>query len=310
MPFLIFPVGDVHGDKGHGKDHKRNILKPLNHILISTIIIIFLVFKPFIQYLAKPLKLITTIYISDSMAVKEGKGIKTMSRGVERTKSGVPGLDSLMGGGIPKGNLVVLSGDPGSGKTVMCWQFLNEGAVNQGENGVYISMEETIDSIIFGASEFGWDFKKLVDEGKIKIIAIELYDFERLKNTVEDTIKSVNAKRVVIDPGVIFKLFFDRELDARKRIVSLGKMLKRIGCTTIITNEIALDKTASLYGLEEYVADGVILLYHTKIKNRFIRSIGVLKMRNTQIAEQLKPIKITENGIIVLSKGQLYEDVG
>ncbi len=243
------------------------------------------------------------------MAAKEGKALKTTSRTVERTKSGIPGLDSLMNGGIPKGNLVVLSGDPGSGKTVMCWQFLNEGAVNQGENGVYISLEETIDSIIFGASEFGWDFKKLLEDGKLKIIAIELYDFERLKNTVEDTIKSVDAKRVVIDPGVIFKLFFDRELDARKRIVSLGKMLKRIGCTTIITNEIALDKTVSLYGLEEYVADGVILLYHTKIKNRFIRSIGVLKMRNTQIAEQLKPIKITENGIIVLTKGQLYEDV-
>ncbi|MFH1586706.1 MAG: ATPase domain-containing protein [Candidatus Diapherotrites archaeon] len=243
------------------------------------------------------------------MAEKEGKELKTISRHVERTKSGIPGLDLLIGGGIPKGNLVVLSGDPGSGKTVMCWQFLNEGAVNQGENGVYISLEETIESIVFGASEFGWDFKTLIDQGKLKIIAIELYDFERLKNTVEDTIKSVGAKRVVIDPGVIFKLFFDRELDARKRIVSLGKMLKRIGCTTIITNEIALDKTASLYGLEEYVADGVVLLYHTKIKNRFIRSIGVLKMRNTQIAEELKPIKITPEGIVVLSKGQLYEDV-
>ena len=66
---------------------------------------------------------------------------------------------------------------------------------------------------------------------------------------------------------------------------------------------------SSLYGLEEYVADGVILLYHTKMKNRFIRSIAVLKMRNTSITEKLKPIKITNTGLKVLSKSELFEEV-
>ena len=113
----------------------------------------------------------------------------------------------------------------------------------------------------------------------------------------------------MIDPGVIFKLFFDRELDARKRIVALGKMLKRIGCTSIITNEISLDRMTSLYGLEEYVADGVILMYHTKVKNRFVRSIAVLKMRNTKISEQLKPIQIDNGGITVLVKGEIFTEV-
>jgi KaiC/GvpD/RAD55 family RecA-like ATPase len=228
---------------------------------------------------------------------------------VPRTKSGIPGLDEMMGGGFPTGNLVVLSGDPGSGKTVFCWQYIYDGIKKYGENGVYISLEETEDAILEGALEFGWDLKELVDAGKLKIVTVELYDFERLKSMIEDTIRSIKAKRVVIDPGVIFKLFFERELDARKRIVSLGKMLKKIGCTSIITNEIALDKMSSLYGLEEYVADGVILLYHTKHKNKFIRSIGVLKMRNTSIAEQLKPIQIGENGLKVLSKGELFSEV-
>ncbi|MFH1255989.1 MAG: ATPase domain-containing protein [Candidatus Diapherotrites archaeon] len=228
---------------------------------------------------------------------------------VERTKSGIPGLDELMGGGVPKGNLVVLSGDPGSGKTVFCWQFLYEGAKTFAENGVYVSLEETEESILEGAKEFGWELKELIDKGKLKIITIELYDFERLKNTIEDTIRSIGAKRVVVDPGVIFRLFFERELDARKRIVSLAKLLKAMNCTSIITNEIALDKMSSLYGLEEYVADGVILMYHTKIKNKFIRSIGILKMRNTEISEQLRPIKITSGGLKVLSKSELFENV-
>ena len=228
---------------------------------------------------------------------------------VKRVKSGIPGLDEMMDGGFPEGNLIVLSGDPGSGKTVLCWQFLYEGATKYDEPGIYVSLEEPEETIIEGAGEFGWDLKSLTQTNKLKIITIELYDFERLKSSIEDTVKQIGAKRVVIDPGVIFKLFFDRELDARKRIVALGKMLKRIGCTSIITNEISLDRMTSLYGLEEYVADGVILMYHTKVKNRFVRSIAVLKMRNTKISEQLKPIQIDNGGITVLVKGEIFTEV-
>ena len=228
---------------------------------------------------------------------------------VKRVKSGIPGLDEMVDGGFPEGNLIVLSGDPGSGKTVLCWQFLYEGATKYDEPGIYVSLEEPEETIVDGAGEFGWDLKSLTQTNKLKIITIELYDFERLKSSIEDTVKQIGAKRVVIDPGVIFKLFFDRELDARKRIVALGKMLKRIGCTSIITNEISLDRMTSLYGLEEYVADGVILMYHTKVKNRFVRSIAILKMRNTKISEQLKPIQIDDNGITVLVKGEIFTEV-
>ncbi|HLC79463.1 MAG TPA: ATPase domain-containing protein [archaeon] len=228
---------------------------------------------------------------------------------IERVRTGVAGLDEMIGGGIPKGNLVVLSGDPGSGKTVMCWQFIYEGVTKFDEKAVYVSLEETEETIYEGALEFGWDLKKFVTEGKLLIITVELYDFERLKAAIEDNVKAIGAKRVVIDPGVIFRLFFDRELDARKRIVSLGKMLKAIGTTTIVTNEISLDKLTSLYGLEEYVADGVILLYHTKIKNRFVRSVAILKMRNTEITEALRPVKITSDGIRVLDKSELFDEV-
>ena len=237
-------------------------------------------------------------------AKKEGAEV------IERVKTGVPGLDDMMGGGIPRGNLIVLSGDPGSGKTVICWQFIHEGITKYDDPAVYVSLEETEETIYQGARQFGWNLKKHVDDGKLVIVTVELYDFERLKAAIEDNVRKINAKRVVIDPGVIFRLFFDRELDARKRIVALGKMLKTIGTTTVITNEISLDKLTSLYGLEEYVADGVILLYHTKIKNRFVRSIAVLKMRNTDITEALRPVKINDKGIVVLDKSELFEDVG
>jgi len=227
----------------------------------------------------------------------------------ERTKTGVPGLDEILDGGIPRKNLVVISGDPGSGKTGLCLEFLYFGAIKFNEPGVYISLEESEEEIISFAELFGWDIRALIKKGMISIVTVELYDFDKLKNTVEDEISRLHARRLVIDPGVVFRLYFDRELDARKRILSLGRMLKRIGCTTIITNEISLDKVTSLFGLEEYVADGVLLLYHTKLEDRFIRSIGVLKMRGTKISEKLHPVSITKDGIKILANQELFEEV-
>ncbi len=226
-----------------------------------------------------------------------------------RALSGIPGLDDILFGGFPRNSLVVISGDPGSGKTCMCLEFLFLGATKYNEHGVYVSLEESEDEIMRTADGFGWDFRKLIEEKKILIMSIELYDFDKLKNTVEDAVSRISAKRLVIDPGVIFRLYFDRELDARKRLLSLGRMLKKIGCTAIITNEISLDKTTSLFGLEEYVADGVLLLYHTQLEQRFVRSIGILKMRGTKISEKLHPIAITKQGIKVLSKHELFEEV-
>ncbi len=226
-----------------------------------------------------------------------------------RTKTGIPGLDEILFGGIPENNLVVISGDPGSGKTCLCIEYLYNGVVKYNEPGLYISLEESADEIISFAELFDWDVRTLIEKKMLAIITVELYDFDKLKTTIEDEVSRLGAKRLVIDPGVVFRLYFERELDARKRILSLGRMLKRIGCTAIITNEISLDKATSLFGLEEYVADGVLLLYHTKLEDRFIRSIGILKMRGTKISEKLHPIRITNTGIKVLSKQELFEDV-
>ena len=227
----------------------------------------------------------------------------------ERVKTCIPGLDDILYGGIPKDNLVIISGDPGSGKTILCLQFIYDGAVKYNEPGIFISLEENEEEMVKLAAPFGWDFAKLEKEGKVAIITVELYDFDKLKNTIEDAITKMGAKRLVIDPGVIFRLYFDRELDARKRIMSLGKMLKKIGCTSVITNEISMDKIDSLFGLEEYVADGVILLYHSRVENRFVRSVGILKMRGTKISEKLHPLRITGKGVNVLSKQELFEEI-
>ena len=228
---------------------------------------------------------------------------------VVKIKSGIPGFDEMLQGGIPIGSVVVLSGSPGSGKTIFCLQFINAGLTKYNENCVLVLLEESKEEIFETALEFGWDLNKFVELKRLKVLTVSLYDFEILKNNIDDAIRSIGARRIVIDPGVIFKLFFEKELEARKNIVALGKVLKRRKCTTIITNELSLDSSSSLYGLEEYVADGVILLYHTRVKNKFIRSLAVVKMRNTKISEQLKPISISSNGIRVHIESELFTDV-
>ena len=86
-------------------------------------------------------------------------------------------------------------------------------------------------------------------------------------------------------------------------------MLKKLNVTTIITNESTTGAHEGLYGLEEYVADGVILLYHTRVENRFVRSLGILKMRDTRISDKLRPVRITLKGIEVLPREELFSEV-
>lgn len=225
---------------------------------------------------------------------------------LERVKTGVPGFDALVSGGIPKYNLVVVSGDPGSGKTIFCMEFIYAGAKKFGDPGVFVSLEETREDILRLGKLFGWNFEELIAEKKIEIITVDLYDFDQLKDIIEDTINRIGAKRLVIDPGVIFRLYFNKELEARKKILELGKMLRESKCTSIITNETSTTNS-DLFGLEEYVADGVIILYHKKIKDKFVRSIAVIKMRGTLISEKTHPIIITKTGIDVLNKQDVYE---
>ena len=218
-------------------------------------------------------------------------------------------MDEVLYGGFPFNNLVVVSGDPGAGKTIFCLQYIYNGATEYGENGVFISLGPTEQELLDTATLFGLDFQSLIDQGKVALETIEVYDFEKLQARIDELVKRVKAKRLVIDPGVMFRLYFDKELDARKKLTRMGRTLKDMGITTIVTNELNVSENASLFGLEEYAADGVVLLYHTKVKDRFVRGIAVLKMRKSRTSEKLHPIRITEKGVEVLPNQELFDEV-
>ncbi len=224
----------------------------------------------------------------------------------KQIKTGVKGLDEILDGGIPMNNLITVSGGPGSGKTILCLQFIHAGAKKYNEPGVFVSLEEEPNRLMKTAEGFGWDFQKLIDEKKIIMIKTPLYKFDVLKNIIRDSVYKIKAKRLVIDPGALFALFFDRPIDVRKALVELGNMLKKLNCTTIITTE---EVGASDFNQGDFSSDGIIFTYHTKIANEFIRMIAVIKMRGTSHSEKLHPLRFVKKGLEVLAEEEVFQDI-
>ena len=168
---------------------------------------------------------------------------------MKRVKTGITGLDEMLHGGIPERSVVLLSGGPGGGKTILCSQFINYGAGN-GEPGVYLTMEEDPKSLIVNMKAFGFDMA----QSSIELSRISLYNFDTVKETVHSLVEKLGAKRLVIDPITHFGLFFDRSIEIRRNLIDLISLIKKIGVTTILTAEIPVgDKGISTYKVEEFV---------------------------------------------------------
>lgn len=231
--------------------------------------------------------------------------------GVERVKTGMSGVDSLIEGGIPKGAVALVSGGCGSGKTIFGLQFLVNGA-EQGEPGVYISFEEESESIRETAHGFGWNIEELEKRRKLAIMfkdPYEVKDFsESLSGELYYMLKDLNAKRVVIDSITYFGTTVKDEHEVRKNIAVLTRRLKSMGCTTLLVSEVPEgDSGVGRFGMEEFIADGVINLHNFLIKDMRQRAIEVLKMRKTDHDTFLHPFKITRKGIVVYPDEQVFK---
>lgn len=230
---------------------------------------------------------------------------------IERVKTGIKGLDELINGGIPKESTVLLSGGAGTGKTLFAFQFLYNGAVKHKEPGVYVSLEEEPERLIKNVSiAFGWDLNSLMKKKLLSVVKVELYNFDKLKALIQDEVDRIKAKRLVIDQSTVLGLFFEKKLQVRKSIFELSRMLKNLGCTTIVISEITEGQQGiSAFGVEEFVADGIVILYYLKEGNVFTRALSIRKMRTTSHDTGIHPIQITKEGIEVFPTEQVFEQV-
>lgn len=234
---------------------------------------------------------------------------------MKRTNTGIEGLDELIEGGFPRLRSILVTGATGTGKTIFSMQYLYNGAKKYNEAGVYLTLDERPDLIREDMLKFGWDIKELEEQGKLQIIDGSItkiglvndeeytthttgFNLDKLLLEMMRVIKRLDAKRVVIDSIPALGFNFENEIQVRKAILKLSYMLTRAGVTAILTTEVDEgSKRFGKYGVEEYVADGVIVLHYLGVGTQNNRSLHIRKLRATKHSEELHPLEITSEGI-------------
>ncbi|HEV2230882.1 MAG TPA: ATPase domain-containing protein [Thermoplasmata archaeon] len=225
-----------------------------------------------------------------------------------KVPSGIAGLDEMLGGGFPKGHVVLVTGLPGTGKTCFGLQFLSSGLA-KAEKGLFLSLEEDAPQLLESARQFGWPVDEAVQKGALKILRLDpketKQNLQRIQGSLGKELGQLGAKRIVVDSVSLLNMLSDNEPDRRQLLFGLAAACRASGATTILTAEADPSHPAvSRDGLSEYVADGVILLGYSTAEDglRIGLSMRVLKMRRTAHARTVQPYRIGPGGIAVDAK--------
>jgi circadian clock protein KaiC len=229
-------------------------------------------------------------------------------RELEKTPTGIKGMDEITNGGLPKGRPTLVCGAAGCGKTLLAMEFLVRGATEYSEPGVLLAFEETEEELARNVASLGFDLpqleadkKLLVDHVRIERSEIEEtgeYDLEGLFIRLGHAIDSIGAKRVAIDTIEVLFGGLANEYILRAELRRLFRWLKDKHVTAIITAEKG-ERTLTRHGMEEYVADCVILLDHRITDQLSTRRLRIVKYRGSSHGTNEYPFLIDEEGFSV-----------
>jgi circadian clock protein KaiC len=238
-----------------------------------------------------------------------------------RVPIGVKGLDDMLGGGVPSGRCILVSGGPGSGKTILGIQFLYNGAVNYDETGLYVSLDESPIHLREDMQGFGWDIARLEKDEKLVIVdaspirtipgqvqigklSIGKRDFEMLSliESMKTRVQEIGAKRVVIDSISSLILQYPDDSKRRTAILDLFENLTEMGTTCLVMTELRAITLERQIAAEEFLSHGVIVFHIFNEGGRLIRAIQIEKMRGIPHDHELRPYKIHKDGIEIFAK--------
>ncbi len=228
---------------------------------------------------------------------------------LSKAPTGIAGLDEITHGGLPAGRPTLIAGGPGSGKTLLGISFLVHGALHHGEPGVLMSFEENAEELAADVASLGFDLDALVGQKKLFIDYVQIerseieetgdYDLDGLFVRLEHAIRSVGAKRVVLDTLEALFSGLQNEAILRAELRRLFRWLRDRNLTVLVTGEKG-EASLTRYGIEEYVSDAVIQLDHRIHEQISTRRIRVVKYRGSHHGTNEYPFLIGADGVNVL----------
>jgi circadian clock protein KaiC len=226
-----------------------------------------------------------------------------------RVPTGVKGFDELIEGGFERDSIVLVVGAAGTGKTLLSMQFIYEGTTKFDEPGIFISFEEEEDSLYRHAKQFGWDFKKLENENKFKLLFFKPHQVTKILEEgggqIRDALEEIGAKRVVIDSITAYGLLFKDEYTRREKVMEFFNLLGKWGITSVVIAEDSPEELESEEGSIAFISDAVVSMFyhHDEEKGIRVHSLEVLKMRGTKHTNKVCAISFEDDGL------RIYPDV-
>jgi len=229
----------------------------------------------------------------------------------KRIRSGVPGLDPLIEGGLLENRVYTICGPPGSGKTTFCMQFLVQGAI-EGSTGLYVAFHESPDNIYLDMCNYAFGLPNLVRRGLVRFL--DMSGANRLDWMTEDDespspgnvlrvikelIAKYHVKRLVIDSLKAIKFSYSKPQVARRDMTRFMNGLKELGCTALIISEL---EDPDRYEIEQHLSHGLIFLHNFFHKNRMVRSLQIMKMRGTRHDCEMRSLVFGPKGVQVESQ--------
>lgn len=218
------------------------------------------------------------------------------------TKTGTPGLDQLITkGGFGRNSSILISGEPGAGKSILALQFIYNGARLFGECGVYVTSEQTIDKVRENAKNLGMDLTEMEGKGMVKIIKIPVtHAYEMAPEELMQEIKKQHVRRVVIDSITPLEYLSSDIRNFRGKILGFIETLTSHDVTLMVTAEKKKTDFDNMeYSPEDFLFDALLMMGRMRRAISFERVLSIVKMRGTSHSEELHPIEINEKGLIV-----------
>lgn len=237
---------------------------------------------------------------------------KTSER--ERCVTGIDGLDTILYGGIPRANTVLLTGSCGTGKTSLALEFLIHGAV-KGENSLFVSVTENSEKLLANIIPYKFFDRNLIKSGRLVFVdlpimyerlgmvkpELSMEEIDLLVAAIGDLVEELGTKRLVVDSvtSVCYKLKTSEKI--RDFILKLAKTLSDRDCTSILVGEVPAGSSAySSFGVEEAISDGIILMANMERRGDLLRTLQVIKMRGTMHSRAKYVLDLTPMGVLLV----------